>query len=87
MDRFLWQSDITQTRCPPWTCPACRKHKVMLIEGSLVCHETVASKRLQDHEAFDLSGSHTSSPHRLRAEAAAMLAQSIMARTLPAPRG
>src|SRR6266550_9593535 len=53
MNRALWTQTLTQTSCPAWPCPVCRKGSVALVQKSLVHKETIESKRAHKEEAWD----------------------------------
>ena len=53
MDRSLWTQILTETWCPAWPCPVCRKGTMALVPKSLAYKETVESKSAHNHDAWD----------------------------------
>lgn len=53
MNRSLWTEVLTESSCPPWPCPVCRKGTIALVPKSLMFRETILSKRAHHHEAWD----------------------------------
>jgi len=53
MNRDLWTQPLSKSFCPAWPCPVCRKGSVALVQKSLICKETVESKRGHDDEGWD----------------------------------
>lgn len=43
MKRYLWNESVSETHCPSWPCPACKKGSLILRQKSLVHNETVES--------------------------------------------
>ena len=53
MNRSLWSELLSETYCPPWPGPICRKGTVALVPKSLMRHETVESQRARGHHEWD----------------------------------
>ena len=51
MKRHLWNSSVSETYCPSWQCPICKKGTLQLRQNSLVHSETIDS--LHWHNAED----------------------------------
>ena len=52
MKRQLWFSSISETYCPPWTCPTCKAGTLRLRQKSLIYCETIESLRWHDQEGW-----------------------------------
>jgi hypothetical protein len=50
MKRYLWETSLSSSSCPPWPCTACGKGHLRLKRDSLVHEETAESRRWQGSE-------------------------------------
>lgn len=53
MNRSLWTQTLSSASCPAWPCPICRDGITVLVQESLVSHETAESARAHGHEDWD----------------------------------
>lgn len=53
MNRSLWTQTLSETSCPAWPCPVCRKGTVALLQKSLIYKETIESERAHKREEWD----------------------------------
>lgn len=52
MNRQLWFTSISETSCPPWTCPTCKAGTLRMRQGSLIYCETRESLKSRSEESW-----------------------------------
>jgi hypothetical protein len=52
MQRYLWESTLTKTSCPPWPCAKCKKGFLRLQRDSFSFEETTDSRRWHNADGW-----------------------------------